>query len=74
VPHGDRSATLGEGALAVVANAGRGNVFIKKGLELVVRWHLVALAAFLGSQRLSKRRSAVVLGPAPRGALLRARP
>src|SRR5260370_40237028 len=36
-----------QGGLVVIADAGRGEIFIEEPLELVVRRHLVALAAFL---------------------------
>ena len=36
-----------EGAFAVLADPGRGEILVDKGFELVVRRHLVALAAFL---------------------------
>ena len=36
-----------QGPFAVIADAGRGEVVVDVGLELVVRRHLVALAAFL---------------------------
>ena len=35
-----------EGPLTVVADAGGGEIFVDKGVELVVRRHFVALAAF----------------------------
>src|SRR5882757_345490 len=36
-----------EGGLGVIADAGRGEIFIEELLQLVVRRHLVTLAAFL---------------------------